>query len=71
MSGRYEPSCLRAERLDERRDRDAMTAPRPLPRPPIKRRLVAERVNFTAWDAHRLLEQESEAIQARPGHPLG
>lgn len=71
MTRPYENTYLRAERLIFSRDADAAKAPRPVPRPPIRRRLLADGVTYTAFDAHRLLEAESEALQIRPGHPVG
>ena len=54
--------------FDFKRDHDALTAKRAEPRPPP----VARRIKgYVAYDAHSLLEHESEGDRARPGHPLG
>jgi Tfp pilus assembly protein FimT len=54
-----------------RLDRAAAKAQRSVPVRVVKRQVVTGAQTYIAYDAHHLLEADSEATLARPGHPLG
>ena len=56
-SGRLEADAAKAQRAPDRR---------------LLKRLVEDgSTRYVAYDAHQLLESESDIYNARPGHPLG
>lgn len=60
-------------RLDLNRatEKAAKTAARAADRPLMSHRLKIGSQTYTAFDAHRIIEQASDEERARPGHPCG
>ena len=68
MARRRGPRLTRVEfNPNAAAERDAPTATRAQPQQPVMRRIKG----YVAYDLHSLLEHESDADRARPGHPLG
>ena len=58
-------------RYNARLEADALKAERAPDRRLLKRLVQDGSTRYVAYDAHQLLEAESDIYNARPGHPLG